>query len=112
MGIFEPVTITWKGTDYTVQPDKVMMLIAKIEDIITFSELVAENPKLVKLAMAFGAALRYAGAKVTDDEIYASLFKEEGMGAADAVSSLILMMMPPEILTKGNDGEKKDQASQ
>lgn len=39
MSVFEPVALTWKGEEYKIESDKVMMLIAKIEDIITLSEV-------------------------------------------------------------------------
>lgn len=95
--IFKPVTLSWKGAEYEVAADKVMMLIAQIEDVITLPELL--NPKgrpLAKISMAFGAALRYAGAKVRDDEIYASMFAAGSSdAAAAAVSGLLSMMLPP-----------------
>jgi hypothetical protein len=98
--IFDPVTLTWKGTDHEVAPDKIMGLIARIEEIVTLSEIHAAVQKggmpLAKLAMAYGASLRYAGAKVDDAEVYASFFAA-GAGAAipGAVQALLVMMVPP-----------------
>lgn len=95
--IFQPVMLSWKGDDFEVPADRVMMLIAQVEDIVTLPELL--NPRgrpLAKISMAYGTALRFAGAKVRDDEIYASMFKEGSSEAASAaVNGLLSMMMPP-----------------
>lgn len=98
--IFDPVTLTWKGTDHEVAPDKIMGLIARIEEIVTLSEIHAAVQKggmpLAKLAMAYGTSLRYAGAKVDDAEVYASFFAAGGGDAIPgAVQALLVMMVPP-----------------
>ena len=116
MSVFEPVTLTWQGKDYNVESDKVMMLIAKIEDIITLSEVYNYAQKgaapVAKIAMAYGAALRYAGAKVRDDEVYQGLFGNGADSIPAALNALLSMMIPPEDLQgKGNpDGAGKQKA--
>jgi hypothetical protein len=78
---FEDVTITWRGTDYTIPAKGQMMLIAKLEDALSgdtgqqaLSVLFRkEGPPYSRLAAAFGAALRHAGASVTDEDIYLSM---------------------------------------
>lgn len=98
MSLFQSVTLIWRGTEYKVPADQVMMLIAKVEDILTLPELM--NPKgrpLAKISMAYGAALRHAGAKATDEEIYSAMFTagEQASAATDAVNGLLMMMVPP-----------------
>lgn len=100
MQIFDPVTLTWKGTDYEVAPDRIMGLIARIEEVVTLSEIHAAAQKngmpLAKLAMAYASALQYAGAKATDAEVYATFFGADGSKTIPtAVQSLLLMMVPP-----------------
>ncbi len=106
--IFEPVVLTWKGVDYEIAPDRVMMLIAKIEDILTLSEIFAYQGKgaapMAKLSMAYGVALRYAGAKVRDDEVYKGMFDECGSSAGTAINALLSMMLPPAELQSESDG--------
>src|SRR4051812_21281849 len=103
MAVFEPVRLTWKGTEYVIPPDQVMRCIAKIEDVITLAELhrAMGKPPLAKLAMAYGAALRHAGARAEDDEVYAAMFKSgkdmHGQ-VTGAVYTLLVMMMPPDAL--------------
>lgn len=111
--IFDPVTLTWKGADFEVAPDKIMGLIARIEEIVTLSEIHAAAQKggmpLAKLAMAYGACLRYAGAKVDDAEVYASFFAAGGGEAIPAaVQALLMMMVPPSrVATPAGAGAKK-----
>lgn len=98
--IFDPVTLTWKGADYEVAPDRIMGLIARIEEIVTLSEIHGAAQKggmpLAKLAMAYGACLRYAGARVEDAEVYASFFATGNAEAIpNAVQALLMMMVPP-----------------
>lgn len=108
--IFDPVTLTWKGVDYEVAPDKIMGLIARIEEIVTLSEIHAAAQKggmpLAKLAMSYGASMRYAGAKVDDAEVYASFFADGGGEAIPtAVQALLMMMVPPERVASRQEGK-------
>lgn len=111
MSIFEPVTISWKGEDYTVPADKVMRMIACIEDHVKVGDLIRpEGPGFVKLSMAYGSALRYAGARVADDEIYESIYAQGADQFATLVASLLTMMMPPSTLKTVDDGKKKTKS--
>lgn len=98
MSIFKELILTWKGTDYTVQPDKLLKLIAQVEDIITLNELYNYSQKgaapISKLSMAYGVMLRYAGAKVTDEEVYSSSLAGGGEAAVNATQAILLMMLP------------------
>lgn len=118
MSLFNPVVLTWKGAEYTVPADQIMQMIAKVEDILTLPELM--NPKgrpLAKISMAYGVALRHAGAKATDEEIYAAMFTagEQAGAAAAAVQGLLMMMVPPSAVEQKQPEKKakppKDAAS-
>jgi hypothetical protein len=105
MAIFEEVSLTWEDVEYKIEPTKVMGAIAKVEEIITLKELLEYFQKndapMVKLSMAFGSVLRYAGAKVTDEEVYAGMFTE---GRQDSIMTsiynLLFMMIPPSVMSK------------
>ena len=112
MSVFKPVVLQFAGVDYTVAPHEVLPLIAQIESVITLGDL-ANGKRLpnAKIAMAYGLALRYAGAHIIDDDIYKSLFAP---GAADkmseALGGLLVLMIPPDSLTQkfpAGDHEKK-----
>jgi hypothetical protein len=101
MAIFEEIRLRWDGREFVVTPDRVMACIAKIEDHITLVELKGYAERgtapLGKLASAFAAVLRHAGARVTDEEVYAGMFRSGAM--------LLLMMIPPQSLQDAVAGE-------
>jgi len=103
MSIFHEVGLTWKGTEYTVPADKVMGLIAEIEEVLTFEELAAFSEKGLKrvgLSRAYVAALTYAGVKdVKQEEVYSALFDpSRSIEMQTIVATLLTMMIPPEHL--------------
>jgi len=117
--IFEAVTLTWDGQDYTVPPERCMRLAYKVEVALVQDSRrsvfeILESPLMTTLAMAYGAALRFAGAVVTDEEVY--LVVARGMtGEVDAIEMMhatldgvIAMLLPPAALARGaSDDEKK-----
>lgn len=119
---FEDVTISWKGEDYTIPADRQLMLVAKIEDALSQDSgkqaisflMRAEGPPYSRLAMAFGAALRYAGADVSDDEVYLSIQddfakskNEVTMKVQGAVMALLMIVSPPMGMAIAKVTEKK-----
>jgi len=107
MAIFNPVIFGWGGNDYTVPAERVLGLVAEIEEVITFTDLIAtkDRPNLSKLARAYSAALRYAGAKISDEEVYQGLFKPGGavfLEMQKAIIVLMAIMMPPGAVTGAN----------
>lgn len=128
---FEPVTLSWQGKDYTVPAERQMGLIARIEDALSgpggeqaLNVLFRrEGPPYSRLASAFGAALRYAGAQVSDEDVYLSIMEDIASGggtkAAEkllaATSALLNIMAPPLRVTEAAEAkekatdEKKDQ---
>lgn len=109
MGVFAEVRLNWKGRDYVIPPDRVMRAIAVVEDVVTIAELgematIPKARKLTRLAEAFGAVLRFAGAEASDEEVYAGLFDKNSKGAAiQAVMALLAMMMPPAAVVEAGD---------
>jgi hypothetical protein len=93
------ITLEYSGESYTVEPDRVMRLIAIIEDIISLPELASGKVGLAKISMAYGAALRYAGAKVTDEAVYCTMFETDAAQKAQGyIVSLLMMMIPPDVV--------------
>jgi hypothetical protein len=101
---FEPVTLQWGGVEYTVPANQQLMLIAEIEDALddgsgrsTVGVLLGKGgPSYARLAGAFGAALRYAGAPVSDADIYLTIqegFSEGSKDAAGQVQGAILALL-------------------
>ena len=113
MAIFDDITLTFNGNDYTVKSDRVMMLIAKVEDVISLRQLTSGDIKMSKLAEAYKVALEYAGAKVQTEDVYASLFGEGGAEAVQgSIQSLIMLMLPPSTYNPPEDtGRGKGKAA-
>lgn len=101
MGVFDDIRLNWQGTDYVIPANKVMGAIARIEDVITLTEIYEASQqrsvKFSRVASAYGAVLRHAGADVTDEAIYAGMFDGGNAAAAvrDALTGLLNMMIPP-----------------
>jgi hypothetical protein len=100
MGAFADIEMVWAGKTYTIQSHRVMGAIARIEDVITLPELQAYSARgtypLAKLCTAYATVLKYAGARVTDEEIYEMAFAGEGAQEAviNGVLNLMQMMVP------------------
>lgn len=99
MSGFDKIELKWKGETYTVESNRVLRLIARVEEVVTVDELVKyaqrQTAPLAKLSMAYGAALRYAGVTVTDEEIFESIFSGNSSAAVtQAVTGLLSMMIP------------------
>lgn len=127
--MFNDVSLFWKGKEYKVPPNKMMGLIGGIEEYFTHEKLIyiitsisiaSEKSKIdnlealkhldiprVKMAQAYGYALRYAGANATDEEVWSSLFGEDGVTVVVvALEALMRITSPPEEFK-----EKKPQAA-
>lgn len=106
--IFQPVFLSWNGTEYEVPADKVMMLIATVEEIISLSDLTKPNPPFMKVARAYAAALAYAGARGVNAElIYSTYFTSAAkVNYSAAVNGLLMMMIPPESIVSDEDVKK------
>ncbi len=121
---FEPVTLGWRGEDYVIPAKDVLSLVAVIEDQLAGPSglpavVVLTNkpgPTHARLARAFGAALRFAGAKVTDEEIYLSIQSDIVEGGADAlmtiqgtIMALLAIVSPPAALRLRGGAKKKTE---
>ena len=107
MAIFRDIGLSWKGDAFTIPASRVLGAIAIVEDHITFPELLlamqSGKPPLAVIARAYGGVLRYAGARVTNDETYAGMFDAARQEQViTAINALLVMMVPPDALAKAN----------
>lgn len=99
MAVFNEVKLQWKDKTYVVPADKVLRVIAAIEEEITLDELTRPNVKRAKLAAAYTAALRYIGAIADENEVYSALFSDVTQRQLRAtIDALIYLMIPPDRL--------------
>jgi len=106
MGAFDDVKLAWRGKDYLLPADRVFDVACRIEEIITIpalcKSLADNNPSFTKVAMAYGIALRAAGAKVSDEQIYAGMFgsDEQRNEVSAAAQALLAVLMPKDAIDK------------
>ena len=112
--MFNPVVVEFKGDKYEVPANKVLGLIASIEE---HANIVALNDpstlKYTSLAKAYAAAIWYAGGKASVDDVYAELFNKDGVSnVRAAIANLVLMMVPPSAYEhEGDEGEQEKKTS-
>jgi hypothetical protein len=100
MGVFTDVEMVWARKTYTIKSTRVMGLIAQIEDVITFPEIAnfmrRQTVPMARLCQGYAAALKYAGARVTPDDILAAVYDDPGkqMVVLKAVAGLLTMPLP------------------
>lgn len=97
--MFQPIVLKWDGVAYTVPANRVLAAIATVENVLTLDELGRFTNKgtvpLARVAQAYGALMRFAGADVTDDAIYAGMFDSTDVNPVMACQALLAMMLPP-----------------
>lgn len=73
-GVFNDIELVWGGKTYTIKSHRVMGAIAQMEEHITMTEMAAYSRRgtapLARMCQAYAAMLKYAGARVTADEVY------------------------------------------
>jgi hypothetical protein len=111
---FDSITLTFDHGDgagpksYTIPPDKVFGAIEVIEEVITLKELSSSvarngNPPLARISRAYASVLRYAGARVEDQQVYIGMFsggEDDIKGVVAAVNGLLALMIPPSAVTE------------
>lgn len=102
MAIFDDIEFEWEGVPYTLAGDsKIMKVLAAVEDHITISELITQqqsgNVPLAKLSAAYATMLRFAGARVSDAEVYRGMWQgmADSSSIATAITALLAIMVPP-----------------
>jgi hypothetical protein len=103
----QPITLTYKGRDYTVdKDDSIWGLIEAVESVIPFLELAPclESGKLpsAKIFRAYTAALNYAGAKTTPMEVKAQAGWKNLGEYAGALAAILMMAQPSADLDLGD----------
>ena len=100
MSGFDDIKIGWKGAEYKVPSNRCFGLLARIEEVLAPAgsglnaiDLLSDPRKahLTKLVMAYGVALRYAGATVTDEEIYLSVSQEITKGGSAGFQGILTL---------------------
>lgn len=114
VAIFEDVNITWDGNKYTIKgDDKILMLLASIEEVITAQELFTYaqkgNMPLVKLSMAYTKVLNFVGVDITAPQVYQSVFNNitDQEQTTGVIMALVQMMIPISDKKEPQKGKRK-----
>lgn len=124
MSKFQPIILEYKGRKYIIPANQVMGAILVIEDYVTLAQLFQWQESgiapLGKIASAYAAVLRYAGAEVSSEEMYEAMFsKDAAENSSLAVRHILSLMLPPSGLnvggaataTKGKGSDQKKARS-
>ena len=124
---FKDVDLQWNGVTYTLRAKGILNTIAEIEDALIGSGGVPAvavlmrpgGPTHSRLSKAYAAALRGAGAAVTEEEIYLAIAEDFANGKADAAIkvrlacfALLAIMAPPlaMALSKAKEDDEPGEA--
>lgn len=105
--IFEPVTLVWDGETFVIPASRMMGAAAVVEDHVTLVELSRATSQrstlpIARVSMAWTAVLRYAGASVTEEEVYEGMLGDKAAqeNVMSAVTALMMMLLPPSVRAK------------
>lgn len=108
--VFEDHEIGWEGKTYTIPADRMLRVIASVEDVVTYGELLnyaaRKSAPFGKLARAYSIVLRAAGVPVTDDEVYLGMLRDgESVDLTlSAINGLFALMVPPSMRGQDEQG--------
>lgn len=107
--VYKTVTLEWRGKKYTIKPT--LELINEIENKFSLSRVVsriaAGDPPVSHIATMVGTMLRYAGAEVSDDEVYAELLSGDDAEAIGAMATALMTAAFPSTAVDGGKAEGK-----
>jgi hypothetical protein len=114
MELFSEVKLAWGNKEYTVPADKVLQLIAVIEEHVTMEDLYSTGYKRSKIAAAYTAALRFAGSRALQAQVYSALFDvEDSQRIHKVIDALLHVMIPPaqlqKLMPKVDEGAPKEK---
>lgn len=109
------VELAWRGKTYTIPANRAFEIGEQVEDIATLAEIGSwgSNPKMFKMAKAYGAMLRFAGCKVSDNMVLEEITPGNGdTGAAAAtIKALIDLLLCGAKSSGDGDAPEKTSAS-
>lgn len=100
MSGFDDIKVGWKGAEYKIAPDRCMELLARLEEILAprgsglnILNILSKphETHLTSWARAYGEALRYAGADVTDQDVYLSLSRDVVQGGVAGYQGILTL---------------------
>lgn len=95
-GVFPDIELVWADKVYTIKSHRVMGAMQRMEEHVTLNEMGAFAQRgtapLVRMCQAFAAVLKYAGARVTPEEVYQHALSDANGQMAVFMTMMQLMM--------------------
>jgi len=114
------IVLNWRGQEYRIPESRAFAAGAALEDVVTLAELQAFGTKMkfFTIAKAMGCLLRFAGAKVSDEEVKREIDQSimraasEGVDADDAkqVFAIQAVQQLVQVLFSGAPDSEGDEA--
>jgi hypothetical protein len=99
MAVFRELTITWKGEEYTFTPSMRLMRSIEMGDI-SFTDIAIRTsqgrPPISHIAFVLAKMLQAAGAKVSDEDVYAELMSGDQNSTTALISVVLTAFSPSE----------------
>jgi len=103
MTVFRDVTIEWKGEAYTVTPSMRLLRLIEGENISLMHvahEVAKGRPQASLMAFVISMVLRSAGAKATEEEIYAEIVTGDTTSVMALYEDVIAAISPTPVDAK------------
>jgi hypothetical protein len=101
------IKLTWRGKAFEIPREKTMRARLIIESAYPLQKLAEHmrtgTPHLAQLSVAYGELLRFAGAKVEDDDVYDGMFAGKESLASVAAECLFNIMIPESVRAGGEE---------
>lgn len=108
MAVFREMTVAWKGKEYTFTPSMRLMRSIEMGDI-SFTDIAVRTsqgrPPISHIAFVLAKMLASAGAKVTEEEVYAELVTGDQESITALISAVLTAFSP-------SDSKPKNHAAQ
>lgn len=99
MTLFREIDIEWKGETYSFTPSMRLLHTIEAKNDLSVMRAVAElaegRPKLSAMSAIIGATLRFAGAKVSDEEVAQEIMYGPPDDVVRLYNGVVEALLPP-----------------
>lgn len=112
MAVFREMTVTWKGQEYSFTPSMRLMRSIEMGDI-SFTDIAVRTsqgrPPISHIAFVLAKMLASAGAKVTEEDVYAELVTGEQESITALISAVLTAFSPSDTKPKNPAAQTESQ---
>ena len=91
------LVLTWAGVEYSIPERRIFALGEAVEDVVTLTDIQGwhTRPQFRRMSRAYGTMLRFAGARVSDEEVFDAVVgpKAQADVASQAIVALLVALM-------------------